>query len=104
MLAVEATGRDEGKKNEQFICAFKRDLGYGAHPMAVGEELEEFVGTLYKKYVRVEKIEDAAVKTTVVDSPKVTESSWMSTAMTITIPSHLIPVMVRQHVYFLAHC
>jgi transcription initiation factor TFIIIB Brf1 subunit/transcription initiation factor TFIIB len=48
--------RQSLSQKEQYVNAFKRELGNVVSSMAVGKELEESVKLLYKKYVRGENV------------------------------------------------
>ena len=52
------------KQHETLIHSFKRDLGNIVNSMQGGRGMEESVRSLYKKYVRGEKIHEDALKAT----------------------------------------
>ncbi len=51
------------REKEQYIAAFKRELGNIVSSMVVGKELEESVKQIYKKFVRGETGGKAFTKT-----------------------------------------
>ena len=48
--------KSEMSAHDQYIASFKRELGNIASSMIIGKDLEEVVRSLYKKYVRGEKV------------------------------------------------